>query len=142
MGARPVRRILEYMERYRFGKLDDAWDVLLLALPRDWRKLAQDTGASKWLRKDKALGNLLRPIFLCLGCGCSLRQTAHLEGPLAGLPLLSDVALLKRERKSKDWLQALCESLFKELRLAVLPEGPSHVSTVDAATVKEGVFSS
>ena len=117
--------------------MDDAWDVLLLALPQDWRELAQDTGASKGLRKDKTLDNLLRPILLRLGCGCSLRQTAHVVGPLADLPRLCDVTLLKRERKSKDWLHALCVRLFEELRLAVLPEGEPQVWTVDAATVKE-----
>ena len=125
------------MGGYQLGKMDDAWDVLLLALPQDWRELAHDTGASKGLRKDKTLDNLLRPILLRLGCGCSLRQTAHVVGPLADLPRLCDVTLLKRERKSKDWLHALCVRLFEELRLAVLPEGEPQVWTVDAATVKE-----
>ena len=126
------------MGRHQFGKVDDAWDVLLLALPHDWRKLAQDTGASKGLRKHQRLDNLLRPILLRLGCGLSLRSTADPEGLREDLPRLTDVALLKRERKCKDWLHALCVRLFEDLRLAVLPKGASQVWTVDAATVKEG----
>ena len=125
------------MGGYRFGKLDNAWDVLLLALPQDWRRLAQDTRALKGLRTDRSPDNLLRSILLCLGCGHSLRRTAHFDCISADLPRLSDVALLKRARKSKDWLHALCVRLFEELRLAVLPEGASQVWTVDAATVKE-----
>ena len=50
---------------------------------------------------------------------------------------MSDPGLLKRERKSEDWLHALCVRLLEELRLAVLPEGASQVRTVDAVTVKE-----
>lgn len=124
------------MGRHQFGKVDDAWDVLLLALPRDWRKLAQDTGASKGLRKDKRLANLLRLILLHLGCGWSLRKTANVSLP-EDLPPLRDVTLLQRERRAKDWLHALCVRLFEDLRLAVLPKGASQVWTVDAATVKE-----
>ena len=125
------------MGGYRFGKLDNAWDVLLLALPQDWRRLAQDTRALKGLRSDRSPDNLLRSIVLCLGCGHSLRRTAHLDCISADLPRLTDVALLKRARKSKGWLHALCVRLFEELRLAVLPAGASQVWTVDAATVKE-----
>ena len=53
------------------------------------------------------------------------------------MPYLSDVALLKRARKSKAWLHALCVRLFEEQRMAVLPEGAAEVRAVDAATVKE-----
>ena len=100
--------------------------------------MAQDTGALKGLRTDRSPDNLLRSILLCLGCGYSLRRTAVFDCRPADLPRLSDVALLKRARKSKDWLHALCVRLFEELRLAVLPEGESQVVwTVDAATVEE-----
>ena len=51
------------------GPVDEDWDVLLSFLPRDWRELAQDTGALKGLRKDKTVDNLLRTLLLHLGCG-------------------------------------------------------------------------
>ena len=57
------------------GTVDEDWDVLLSFLPRDWRELAQDTGALKGLRKDKTVDNLLRTLLLHLGRGHSLRET-------------------------------------------------------------------
>ena len=121
-----------------FGKVDDAWEVLALALPRDGVSWRRTPGRRRGFAGTRRPGDLLRPILLRLGCGHSLRRTALRVGPLADRPGLSDVALLKRARKSKDWLHALCVRLFEELRLAVLPEGASdEVRTVDAVAVKE-----
>ena len=119
--------------------MGEDWDVLRSFLPRDWRELAQDTGALKGLRKDKTDDNLLRTLLLHLGCGrCghSLRETA-VRARQAHLADLSDVALLKRLKKSKGWLQALCVRLFEEQGLAVIPGGAFQVRAVDATTVKE-----
>ena len=55
----------------------------------------------------------------------------------AHLADLSDVALLKRLKKSKAWLHALCVRLFEEQELAVVPGGAFQVRAVDATTVKE-----
>ena len=56
----------------------------------------------------------------------------------AHLADLSDVALLKRLKKSKGWLHALCVRLFEEQGLAVVPGGAFlQVRAVDATTVKE-----
>ena len=97
--------------------MDEDWDVLLSFLPQDWRELAQDTGALKGLRKDKTVDNLLRTLLLHLGCGHSLRETV-VRARQAHLADLSDVALLKRLKKSKGWLHALCVRLFEEQGLA------------------------
>ena len=59
------------------GTVGEDWDVLRSFLPRDWRELAQDTGALKGLRKDKTVDNLLRTLLLHLGCGHSLRETGY-----------------------------------------------------------------
>ena len=56
--------------------MDEDWDVLLSFLPRDWRELAQDTGALKGLRKDKTVDNLLRTLLLHLGCGTDAHTAA------------------------------------------------------------------
>ena len=116
--------------------MDEDWDVLLSFLPQDWRELAQDTGALKGLRKDKTVDNLLRTLLLHLGCGHSLRETV-VRARQAHLADLSDVALLKRLKKSKGWLHALCVRLFEEQGLAVIPGGAFQVRAVDATTVKE-----
>jgi hypothetical protein len=55
----------------------------------------------------------------------------------AGLANLSDVALLKRLRKCKDWLYALCVSLFNERGLLPEDSGGLQFRLIDATTVKE-----
>ena len=107
------------------GPVDEDWDVLRPFLPRDWRELAQETGALKGLRKDKTVDNLLRTLLLHLGCGHSLRETV-VRARQARLADLSDVALLKRLKKSKGWLHALCVRLFEEQGLAVIPAARSR----------------
>ena len=55
----------------------------------------------------------------------------------ANLADLSDVALLKRLRKSKAWLHALCVELFREQGVAASAARGFQVRTFDATTVKE-----
>ena len=93
-------------------------------------------GRLKGLRKDKTVDNLLRTLLLHLGCGHSLRETV-VRARQARLADLSDVALLKRLKKSKGWLHALCVRLFEEQGLAVIPSGGFQVRAVDSTTVKE-----
>ncbi len=83
--------------------MDEDWELLVSFLPSEWRELAADSGALKGLRKDKSVDNLLRTLLIHLGCGHSLRETV-VRARQANLADLSDVALLKRLRKSKDWL--------------------------------------
>ncbi len=93
--------------------MDEDWEVLTTLFPSDWKELASATGALKGLRKDKSEENLLRTLLIHLGCGYSLRETV-VRARQADLADLSDVALLKRLRKSKEWLHTLCQSLFAE----------------------------
>ena len=95
------------------------WEVLLSFLPVNWKQLAADTGALRGLRKDKSPEALLRTLLIHLGCGHSLRETV-VRARQAEISELSDVALLKRLRKSRDWLYALCMALFQEHGIAVL----------------------
>ena len=94
------------------GMREDWW-LLVSFLPSNWRELAASTGALKGLRKDKSAENLLRVLLLHLGCGHSLRETV-VRARKAGLAELSSVALWKRLKKSRGWLQALCLELFRE----------------------------
>ena len=107
-----------------------------VVLPGNWRRLAQASGALKGLRKDKSVEPLLRTLLLHLGCGYSLCETA-VRASKANLADLSDVALLKRLRKSKDWLHALCVALFQEQGVNVSQAGGLQVRVFDATTVKE-----
>jgi hypothetical protein len=116
--------------------VDEDWDLLMSFFPPDWKNLARKTGALKGLRQDKSEENYLRVLLMHLGSGFSLRETA-VRARQAELADLSDVALLKRLRKGKDWLHELCCGLFTERGL----KGPDHQGVVfrlmDATVVKE-----
>ena len=116
--------------------MDEDWAVVLSFLPADWRELARATGALKGLRKDKSVDALLRTLLLHLACGHSLRETV-VRARKAKLADLSDVALLKRLRKSGGWLQALCVALFREQGIALSGDGGFQVRAFDATVVKE-----
>ena len=116
--------------------MNEDWEVLMAFLPSDWRTLADDTGALKGLRKDKSVEHLLRTLLLHLGCGHSLRETV-VRARKARLGDLSDVALLKRLRKSRDWLHALCVELFRDYGVGVADSDDFEVKAFDATTVKE-----
>ena len=104
-------------------------------LPANWEELARQTGALRKLRKDKSPSKLLRTLLLHFGCGHSLRETV-VRARRAELADLSDVALLKRLRKSRDWLHALCVELFREQGVAA-GEDSMQVRAFDGTTVKE-----
>ena len=116
--------------------MDEEWEVVSSFLPEGWRELARETGALKGLRKDKSVDALLRTLLLHLACGHSLRETV-VRARKANLADLSDVALLKRLRKSGDWLHALCVALFREQGMAMSADGGFQVRAFDATTVKE-----
>jgi len=116
--------------------VDEDWPLLLSFFPEGWRDMAADSGALKGLRKDKSPENLLRTLLIHLGCGHSLRETV-VRAKEAGIADLSDVALLKRLRKSKDWLYAMCVALFQERGVALSSSDDFQVRAFDATTVKE-----
>jgi hypothetical protein len=93
--------------------LGEDWNVLVSLFPRNWKELAEQCGALKGLRQDKSAETYLRLLLMHVGCGFSLRETV-VRAREAGLADLSDVALLKRLRKSGPWLRELCRGLFKE----------------------------
>ena len=116
--------------------MDEDWAVLMSFPPERWRELAGGTGALKGLRKDKSVESLLRVLLLHVGCGHSLRESVVRAG-MAGLADVSAMALMKRLRKSKDRLHALCVELFREQGIAVAGDGGFQVRAFDATTVRE-----
>ena len=116
--------------------ISEDWSVLLSFLPENWKDLAADTGALRGLRKDKSPETLLRTLLIHLGCGHSLRETV-VRARQANLAELSDVALLKRLRKSRDWLYALCKALFEEHGIIISGDPKHQVRAFDATVVCE-----
>ncbi|MEJ2730748.1 MAG: IS4 family transposase [Deltaproteobacteria bacterium] len=117
--------------------MTEDWPLLLSFFPNNWIELAGQTDALKKLRKDKDVENYLRTLLLHIGCGYSLRETAT-RAKLAGLADISDVALLGRLKKAKDWLHSLCVILFQEQGIGL---GDTHsdfqVRLFDATNIKE-----
>lgn len=116
--------------------MDEDWALLRSFFPDDWAELAVSAGALKGLRKNKSAESLLRTLLIHFGCGHSLRETV-VRAKKAGLAELSDVALLKRLRKSKQWLYTLCVALFQERGVALSSTDGFQVRAFDATTVKE-----
>jgi hypothetical protein len=116
--------------------MDEDWAVLLTMMPDRWRELAQETEALKGLRKDKGEADFLRTLLLHLACGYSLRETV-VRAREAKLADLSDVALLKRLRKSKDWLHALCRRLLEEQATVTKRLSGLSLRLIDATVIRE-----
>jgi hypothetical protein len=116
--------------------MSDDWPVLLSFFPDNWIELASESYVIKGLRKDKAAENYIRTLLMHIACGYSMRETVT-RAKLAGLADISDVALLGRLRKAKDWLHSLCVALFEEQGIALRAESNFPVRLFDATNVKE-----
>jgi hypothetical protein len=116
--------------------MDEDWALLLSLMPVGWQELARQTQAVKGLRKAKGAGDYLRTLLLHLACGYSLRETA-VRAREAKLADLSDVALLKRLRKSKDWLHGLCRRLLEEQATLTKRVAGLSLRLIDATLIKE-----
>ena len=116
--------------------MQEDWPVLLSFLPDNWMELASSNQALKGLRKDKAAEHYLRTLLLHIGCGYSLRETVA-RAKLADIADISDVALVKRLIKAKDWLHSLCVALFQEQGIDLQDTSNFKVRLFDATNIRE-----
>ncbi len=116
--------------------MTEDWPILLSFFPNNWVELASETDALKGLRKDKAVENYMRTLLIHIGCGYSLRETVT-RAKLANLANISDVALIGRLKKAKNWLHSMCVALFEEQGIALHNESDLQVRLFDATNVKE-----
>ena len=99
--------------------------------------MALQTDAVERLREFSSPGVLLRTLLLHVARGYSLRETA-LRAKLANWADVSDVALLKRLRKSEAWLRSMCVELLRENGRNWGDEAASpRTRIVDGTIVKE-----
>jgi hypothetical protein len=118
------------------AELED-WSVLVELLPSGWRELGRSSGSVRRLRSFRSVDDLLRTLFLHVGCGLSLRETA-VQAKLAGIADVSDVALLKRLRDGEHWLRQMCEALMKDNGVNLEPSFAGRsVRLLDATVVRE-----
>lgn len=116
--------------------IDEDWKLLTSFFPENWKDLATTTSALKGLRKDKSEDALLRTLLIHLAGGFSLRETV-VRARQSQLADLSDVALLKRLRKSGEWLHQLCLAMFAERGLELDKSGEFRCRLLDATNVRE-----
>jgi hypothetical protein len=118
----------------------EEWDLLAGFLPRDWQRLAKETGAMRRARGEITSPEVLLQILLMhVATGLSLKQAAA-RARMQGLASLSDVALLKRLRSSELWLREMARRMFEASRFGrsslPVPAG-RRLRAVDATTVAE-----
>jgi Transposase DDE domain len=115
---------------------DEDWELLRSFFPANWKTLALQSGALKGLRQDKSAETLLRVLLLHVGGGFSLRETV-VRARAAHWADLSDVALLKRLRKSQAWLYQLCCALWRERGVHPQPAAAPALRLIDSTLVQE-----
>lgn len=115
--------------------LEHEWPYLLSFLPPEeaLEATARACGAIQRLRAVGKASTLLRLALVYGFCGFSLRQTAA-WAEAAEVASLSDVALLKRFRKTADWLGHLLGVKLAE-RVTPVPVRGCRLRLVDATTV-------
>ena len=116
--------------------MTEDWGLLASFPAGNWRGLAIDRRALKGLRRDESAENLLRVLFIRLGCGQSLHESA-VRARNAHLVELSSVALCKRLKESKDWLRPLCIEVFRERGVELSEGGGFQVRVTAAMTANE-----
>jgi Transposase DDE domain len=116
---------------------EEDWRVLMSLFPEGWQQQAKQTGAIERQRGITSPEALLRLFLLHVARGYSLRETA-VRAKEGGLATISDVGLLKRLRRSEDWLHWLCMRLVLEKGVRMpRDDGQRSVRIVDGTIVKE-----
>jgi hypothetical protein len=121
--------------------LEHQWPYLrsFLPSPDSIESMAVRTGALVRRREIWSADRLLRLAMVYGFCGYSLRQTAA-WGEMAGVASVSDVALLKRFRKSADWMCQIVAS-FLSARVSVPKvnkyEAFSRIRLIDGSTMSK-----
>ena len=115
--------------------MEHEWPYLLSFLPgeKELEETARSCGAIQRVRAVDKASTLLRLALVYGFCGYSLRQTAA-WAEAAEVASLSDVALLKRFRKTSDWLGHLLGTKLVE-RVEPLTAPRGRLRLVDATTV-------
>ena len=113
------------------------WQVLASLFPEGWEAEAKKTGAMARNRGINGPATLLRLLLLHVGKGYSLRETS-VRAEEAKLVSISDVGILKRLRRSENWLHWLCTRLVTENGVSMpVDEVPRIVRVVDGTIIKE-----
>jgi hypothetical protein len=119
--------------------IDEGWKELKSFLPDHWQEKSRETGAiQRELRKFPDVEAVLRTLMIHLLSGSSLRETKAIAkaGEIADV---SDVAVLKRLKRSGEWMRWMTEQMIGEEHLPVpsLRELDMGIRIVDATHISE-----
>lgn len=109
------------------------WELLLRFLPAGWEAQAKHLRAFERGRKIGTPADLLRLVLVACGLGLSYQDTAGALC-LAGLEPMSKVAVFKRLRKARAWLEWLVATMLGA-RVTVGPPVGLRLVAVDGSTV-------
>ena len=116
---------------------EEDWQVLASLFPDGWDRQAKETGAMARNRGINVPETLLRLFLLHVARGYSLRETS-VRAEESGLATISDVGILKRLKRSEDWLHWLCTQLVLENGVRMPPpRRRGAVRIVDGTIIKE-----
>lgn len=116
---------------------EENWRVLVSLFPEGWQQQAKQTGAIERQRGIASPEVLLRLFLLHVARGYSLRETA-VRAKEDGLATISGVGLLKRLRRSEEWLRWLCTQLVFENGVRMPSDnGQRPVRIVDGTIIQE-----
>jgi hypothetical protein len=119
--------------------LPEAWEILRDWLPEDLNSLARQHGFFQRARGLTDAERWLRLILMHVAGGLSLEQTSMRAREL-GLAQISGVALFKRLRKARGWLESLCRHVLSEQQRRLGPciwPSEYRVRAIDATDVRE-----
>ena len=116
---------------------EENWQVLASLFPEGWDRQAKTTGAMVRSSGITVPETLLRLFLLHVARGYSLRETSVVAEE-AGLAMISDVGILKRLRRSEEWLHWLCAQLVLENGVRMpRPRDQGAVRIVDGTIIQE-----
>ena len=116
--------------------MEEDWETLLSFFPKNWKTLGVQSGAiTRSLRGFPSEEELLRTLLIHLACGYSLRETI-VRAKTAKIADVSDVALLKRLQRSREWFHEMCLVLMAEQGIKI-PSSGIKCRLFDATTVNE-----
>ena len=114
--------------------IDEEWSKAAETIPADLEKTARETNALLRRREIKQASDLLRLVLAYCVCDWSLRLVG-LWANLQGIGNMSDVAVMKRIQKSREWIETLVSIMLQARRLKLKAAHPVRVRIVDGSSI-------
>lgn len=114
--------------------VDEEWAEAVETIPVDLERTARESKALLRRREIKSALDLLRLVLAYSVCDWPLRLVA-LWANLQDIGQLSDVAVMKRIQKSKEWLETLIGVMIQARRWQLKAAHPVRVRIVDGSSI-------